>query len=74
MQVDKEHIKVIEIQKALKLNNINRLKHLGRTEGGFLRNSLRKICWKRLLKLDQVDLDKAGRAGIVNLMEYLATH
>jgi hypothetical protein len=50
--------KLLEIQKALKTKNYEKLRHLGRTEGGFLRNSLRKLCWSLLLKLDAASMEK----------------
>ncbi|ORX49748.1 RabGAP/TBC [Piromyces finnis] len=49
---EKQKNKISEIREALKNNDINGLRNLSKTEGGFVTSELRKLCWPFLLHVD----------------------
>ncbi|KAI9314244.1 rab-GTPase-TBC domain-containing protein [Dichotomocladium elegans] len=49
-----QSIKKVQIETAIRERNIKGLRHLGRTAGGFLNNSLRKQAWSLLLRHDEI--------------------
>ncbi|CDS10416.1 hypothetical protein LRAMOSA03092 [Lichtheimia ramosa] len=46
--------KIAEINDALKENDIAALRHLGRTMGGFLNDSIRRKAWRALLAYENI--------------------
>jgi len=63
---EKQKNKIIEIKEALKNNDINGLRNLSRTEGGFVTSELRKLCWPFLLHVDVSEIRISDKDEIIS--------
>ncbi|OUM65559.1 hypothetical protein PIROE2DRAFT_51013, partial [Piromyces sp. E2] len=63
---EKQKNKINEIREALKNNDINTLRNLSRTEGGFVTSELRKLCWPLLLHVDVSEIRISEKDEIIS--------
>jgi len=66
---EKQKNKINKIKEALNNNDINTLRNLSRTEGGFVTSELRKLCWPFLLHIDVSEIRISEKNKIIQNIE-----
>jgi len=66
---EKQKNKINKIKEDLNNNDINTLRNLSRTEGGFVTSELRKLCWPFLLHIDVSEIRISEKNKIIQNIE-----